>query len=426
MSNTKNDTAWEQLFKEYEILSAIQHQGSFEISAAQINRIREARLMTKFDHKANLPKIFLDNDLSILPITRGSYVISQFDTYKNFEEINAEVTKVSFPEYLESIDYENISSESMAINCAFVSGIIADFTQDEELRPTVSGRMSSNSFSFTIKNIISQQCMPLKVINSQIEIDGGYEGLEYLTLIEAKNSISDDFLVRQLYYPYRLWSENISKPVKPVFLVYSNGIYDLREYVFEDLNSYNSLVLVKQKLYSIEMVAISLHEIFQVLERIQEINEPAVAFPQADNFKRIINLCELLYQNEMTRDDLTTNYDFDPRQTNYYTDAARYLGLVDKKRENGGVVFFLSNEGERLFKLKHKARQLKLVELILKHKPFADTLRLCVSKGCMPAKGETIEIMKKSGLYKVESESTYKRRASTISGWINWILALQQ
>ena len=31
------------------------------------------------------------------------------------------------------------------------------------------------------------------VNNSQIEIDGGFEGVETLSLIEAKNSLSDDF-----------------------------------------------------------------------------------------------------------------------------------------------------------------------------------------------------------------------------------------
>jgi hypothetical protein len=46
MSNTKNDAAWEQLFKIHDILSAIDKKGSFEISAAQINQLREARLMT--------------------------------------------------------------------------------------------------------------------------------------------------------------------------------------------------------------------------------------------------------------------------------------------------------------------------------------------------------------------------------------------
>ena len=35
--------------------------------------------------------------------------------------------------------------------------------------------------------------------------------------------------------------------------------------------------------------------------------------------------CELLNESELTKDEITSNYDFDPRQTNYYTDAGRYL-----------------------------------------------------------------------------------------------------
>lgn len=426
MSDTKNDKAWVQLFKEYNILSQIQHNGSYEITAAQINKIREARLMTKFDHKANLPRIFTDNNLTILPITRGSYVISQFAAYKDFEEIIPEIKKVPFPEYIESIDYSNITSEAMAINCAYVSGIIADFVEDENLLPTVNGRMSSNTFNFNIRNIATQNNFFINVVNSQIEIDGGYEGIKYLTLIEAKNSLSDDFLIRQLYYPYRLWLSSISKYIKPVFMIYSNGIYNMYEYIFEDALNYNSLVLAKQKNYSIEMIDISLDDILLVFNSISVIKEPEIAFPQADSFKRVINLCELLHENQMTKDDITANYDFDPRQTNYYTDAARYLGLIDKSRENGSVTYSLTNEGERLFKLKYKARQLRLTELILKHKAFNDTMRRCFEIGEVPSKDEIVNIMKTSELYNVESESTYKRRASTIIGWINWILDLQR
>ena len=119
----------------------------FEISSSEINRLREARLMTKFDHGKNLPEI-LKNHLSILPVTRGSYLISQFKAYKDFEEKETEITKVPFPSHIESIDYENITSESAALNCAYVSGILADFIGDEEILPTVSGRMSSDVFDF--------------------------------------------------------------------------------------------------------------------------------------------------------------------------------------------------------------------------------------------------------------------------------------
>ena len=53
--------------------------------------------------------------------------------------------------------------------------------------------MSSDRFDFNIYNKVSSQMQNIAVVNSQIEIDGGYEGFDSLTLIEAKNSLSTDF-----------------------------------------------------------------------------------------------------------------------------------------------------------------------------------------------------------------------------------------
>lgn len=423
---SKNQKAWEKLFEKHNILQAIEQNGFFEITATQINEFREARLMTKFDHRVNLPELFNKNDLSILPISRGSYIISHFEAYEDFEEINSEIIGATFPSHIESIDYQNITSEATAINTAFVSGILGDFIGDNEILPTVSGRMSSNIFSYNIRNTKKDIYVPIRVENSQIEIDGGYEGLESLALLEAKNSLSDDFLIRQLYYPYRLWSNNIRKPVKPIFMTYSNSIFNLYEYCFEDVNNYNSLVLVKQKNYSFESLEIGLSDIIEILDRVRIVEEPEISFPQADSFKRVINLCELLNEEEMTKDEITTEYAFEPRQSNYYTDAGRYLGLVDKRRENGKVIFSLSVEGKRLLNLRYRARQLGLVELVLSRRAFNETLKKHLQYSEMPSKSEIVSIMKASNLYDVKAESTYERRASTISGWVNWILDLQR
>lgn len=423
MSKSKNDKAWEQLFDKYNIISEINKKGKFEITAKQINEVREARLMTKFDHKVNLPRIFADNQLSILPITRGSYIISKFEAYSKFENVNPEVVRVQFPEYIASIDYENISSEARAINCAYVSGIIHDFVDDEGLVPTVSGRMSSEIFNFKIKTTNSDK-MNVEVTNSQIEIDGGYEGVKTLSLIEAKNSLSDDFIIRQLYYPYRLWSNKIDKKIKPIFMVYSNGIFNLYEYEFKDKEDYNSLVLVKQKNYTIENIDIEIKDIIETFDNTEIMDEPEIPFPQANSFSRVINLCELLYKNDMMKQEITENYDFDPRQTNYYTDAGRYIGLIDKRREKGGVRFFLTPEGRNMFKLKYRERQLKYVELIFKHKAFRECFKECLISSEIPTREEVVRIMEESELYKIESYDTYKRRASTITGWVNWIIGL--
>lgn len=68
----RNDIAWQILFEKYSILENINKNGFFEIDSATINEVRESRLMAKFDHHANLPGLFKNNNLSILPISRKS------------------------------------------------------------------------------------------------------------------------------------------------------------------------------------------------------------------------------------------------------------------------------------------------------------------------------------------------------------------
>lgn len=420
-----NDFAWEELFKKYDILEHIEKSGEFQISAVQIKEVREPRLMAKFDHTVNLPQIFADNKLSILPITRGDYLISHFDAYHKFEESSSPITRVSLPSYIQSLDCSKIPSEAIALNCAVASGIIADFLDDDELVSTVSGRMGSGTFDFNITNTKSKSLRSVSVNNSQIEIDAAYEGIKSLALFEAKRDLSDDFLVRQLYYPYRVWQQHITKPARSVFLVYSNGIYRMYEYEFTDPDNYSSIALVKQRNYTVEDTMITTEDIQQVLQSTDVVTEPkGVPFPQADSFERVVNLCELLNDQVLSHNDITELYAFDMRQTNYYTGAARYLELIDKSTENGAPLYTLSAYGRRVLNMGYKQRQLAFCRCILSHKAFADTLKAYFETGIMPDKAEIVQTMKRSNLYNINSDSTFERRASTIKGWTNWIVGL--
>lgn len=423
MNKTKNDIAWEKIFEKYCILDKLAKNERVSISSMEINQFREARLMTKFDHRSQLPKLFVDNKLSILPTSRGTYEIGTFETFCDFDKEDVEITSIDFPTFLESIDYKDITSESIAINCAFVSKILHDFTGEENLLPTVCGRMGSSSFDFKITS--GENTFKINVENSQIEIDGGYEGDNSLNLIEAKNYISDDFLIRQLYYPYRLWSNKITKRVRPIFLTYSNGIFHLREYEFTTPELYNSIRLLQHKKYAVQEGTINIENIQNILDNTQVIEEPELPFPQADSFERVINLCELLKQRGfISKDNITHNYDFDHRQTDYYSNAAKYLGLIKVVRENQQIGCTLTQNGFRIFNLPIVDRQLEFVKLILVHAAFRNTLKLYFDNGNVPTKDEVVEIMKNARLHNIDSDQTYKRRASTIISWINWILGL--
>ena len=417
-----NDTAWKNLFDKYHILSEIERDGQFIISANQIKEFREPRLMTKFDHKVNLPAIFAANNLSILPITRGDYIISSFSAYKEFDEPSTEVQKISIPAHIQSLMPQFLVSEAIALNCANACGILNDFLEDDELVPTVSGRMSSGRFRFNIDTAFGTNC--ITVNNSQIEIDAAYEGIHYLSLFEAKRDLSDDFLIRQLYYPFRVWSGRVTKTVKPIFLIFSNGVFNMYQYQFDNPQNYNSLHLVKQKNYVIA-TEIGLADIDNLLRTVPLVNEPNIPFPQADRMSRIVNLIELLNEKPMSKQDITSEYAFDERQTDYYTSAGQYLEFIDKSCDSDGIILFqLSALGRRVMKLEYKERQLAIVSQILAHKVFNETLRLHLKCGEMPDKQTIVQIMKMSKLRRVEAESTYLRRSSTVIGWINWILGL--
>lgn len=424
---TKNDIAWSKIFDTLDIPQTVLERGNFVITAQQIKEIssREPRLMAKFDHSENLPRVFQENHLAILPISRGSYVISNFNAYHQFENNDIPIERLSLPAHLQSLNADNIFSETVALNCALASGMLSDFLDEDNLFPTVSGRMKSGNLKFHVNNTETNAFQEIAVFNAQIEIDAAYEGVESLAVFEAKNDLSPDFLVRQLYYPFLTWSSRITKQVRPIFLVYSNGIYRLYEYSFENPQDYNSIKLVKHKRYSIEDTNICLMDIQNVFDTTHLVDESAdIPFPQADDFERVINLCELLSENQqLTRNEVTENYAFNSRQTNYYTDAARYLGLVEKTRNDGEVVYELSSYGLRILKMTYKQRQLELCKSILQHRAFYLTFQQSLQIGAAPCKQQVIKNLE-AGISGEMSESTLERRSSTVRGWVEWIYNL--
>jgi len=151
---------------------------------------------------------------------------------------------------------------------------------------------------------------------------------------------------------------------------------------------------------------------------------PNAPFPQADEFERIIDLLSLLLNRELTKDEITVNYEFDARQTNYYTDAARYLGLADKYRDSTTkeVTFCLTSEGKDILNKSYKVKICSLIRKILEHEFFYKAFEFTMSNGEIPKTSEVCEIMSACGLDL--SPTTIERRSSTVRGWIDWILKL--
>ena len=247
--------------------------------------------------------------------------------------------------------------------------------------------------------------------------------------MEAKNVLNEDFHVRQLYYPYRLWKNKVTKPIRLIFSIYTNMIFRLFEYRFVDENDYSSIELVKTKNYSLQDTTIEIDDLVEVRESTKVVyndnqdEDLKVPFIQANSFERVISLLENMKDNPMTTEQIASLMEFDERQSDYYYNAGAYIGLFEKKTEDGQRKVFLTKLGEEVFSLNYKKRQLKFVELILKHKIFAECFDMVITNGGeMPDKVVIENLMRE---YNVCNEGQIVRRASSVQGWLKWIFNLR-
>lgn len=414
---------WEDIFNDYNVLEVIENKGFFKITADQIRVYKEPRLMAKFDFSKQLPKVFKENGLGILPIKNGEYIIGKFnlfETIKNTKYEDVDIKKVQLPSFIETIDPDNIYSESNALNVASLSGMFKD-AFDEELYETIQGKMRTNTFIFNISS--KEKVSSIEVNGAAIEIDGGYESKSKVVLVEAKNSMPEDFVIRQLYYPYRHWKEKIVKEIVPVFFAYDNGIYNMFIYSFENLYDYNSLKLncIKRYMISSNTSENIKSQIYENISLIDELPQNIVPLPQADSFSKVIGTLELINNDVNTANDISVELEFDKRQGKYYIDALRYLDLVQKGDKIGE--YKLTPSGLAQVSVDVKIRNKRMIEYILKHKPFYEAYKYYVDNDEFPSREFIKSIIKK--YIPDMSEETVNRRASTIRGWIQWIIGAQ-
>mgnify|MGYP001319010503 CR=1 FL=1 len=425
------DKAWNRLFEHYDILNQVEKNGTFEIDAKDIRKIGgyPPRLSTKFDNKTDLPLVFQQYHLSILPITRGRYVIGHFDVFANLEIDNFDTPKkMSLPDAVQSIEYKDITSESIALNVAHASGMIDDVLDEEITFLTQSGRMGSGVLDFKIKNKITEELESIQVNNSQVEVDGGYEGIESLGIIEAKNNVPMDFMVRQLYYPFLLFKNRLSnKCIKPIFFTYYQNVFSFFEYQFEDPNEYSSIKKVNQKNYILDVFEdIDIQEILDIYYSIEPKPEPSsriAPFPQADYFGRVMNLLDFLNTRDgRTKDEITQKYSFNDRQSDYYWNALVYLGLADKQKR--GQNRKLNQRGREIANNSLlKEQKLAFVRAILERKAFHEYFgKVLENGGNQLEKDEVVKIIVKHATN--IKDDTLSRRSLTLKSWVHWIFDL--
>lgn len=250
-----NNKPWEKIFADYKILEHNFNKSSFFISALQIKKScqkfkttgeKEVRILCKQDSRESRPQIFIDNNLFLLPIKNGQFVILKGEGYVDIPKI-----KTPIKEYDSKLDFQLDTSkignsEMQHLDFAYASSLIRTFMSDSTLVLTIRGRKYTPKFEFNVGN------QKLEVLSVQTEVDAGYEGKDKIVLVEAKNCSANNTIIRQLYYPFRQWQQHTKKKVYTLFFEKSkDDIYSIWQFEFKNKNDYNSIVLVKAERFKI-------------------------------------------------------------------------------------------------------------------------------------------------------------------------------
>lgn len=249
-----NNNSWKKIFDDNKILENDFSKQPFYLSAKDIKKSvqdfkntseKEVRILCKMDTRESVPEIMKKNGLILLPVKNKFYVIVKGEGYVDIPDIkgDAEIynTKLDF-----DLDTTKIgNSEMQHLDFAYASSLIRTFMEDPSLVLTIRGRKYTPEFTYKVGN------NTVETKGVQTEVDAGYEGKNKVVLIEAKNSSTKNTIIRQLYYPYRQWSEHTKKKVFLLFFEKRVDEYLIWQYEFTDKNSYDSIKLVKAKKYKI-------------------------------------------------------------------------------------------------------------------------------------------------------------------------------
>ena len=415
MTTSPTQLGWERIFEQMPLRAQLSSQGIAYITANQINQHsgREPRLMTKFDTRASRPRILRDAGNTILAVENGRYALVQADGYKDVEpagEVTAYPTARN--QSIETLPWEaGFSSESQVLDAVHIVSLLCRVTGEEQLFLTVRGRLRSPNYSFKIGSGLGTH--QLDVAGVQIEVDAGYEG-DRVYLIEAKLGHRDDFIVRQLYYPYRMWLERgISKEVIPVLLTYSNKIFSFRQYRFADSNTYDSIELE----HASDFILGQPEEPVELQTALSGASPrtlpPGIPFPQADDLQKVIDLADVVAQGITDKEEIAELFEYDPRQSDYYGNAAAFLGLVDRRSRG-----FIPNASLSAFVHKTHAERIAEVTSRLSSLPVFREALDALASGQLLSREETADIIRReAGL----RGTTPFRRALTVQSWVRWI-----
>lgn len=365
-------------------------------------KAKDARFLAKIDSREDLPLIFKERGLFLLPTKNGKFLILKGEGFCDIENMSATIfdfeTKLKF----ELLSSRIGDSEMQHLDYSFNTGLLQHHYNVPGLHQTIRGRKYTPAFYFYFNT------QRIDVEGVQIEVDGGYEGEKLLALIEAKNIKTNNFVIRQLYYPFRTWKHNIPKKnINLSFFSHNNGIYTLHDFIFSDPNNYNSVKQLRTSHYRI----VSSKKIDDFKLPLNPSGKNIV--PQADDLNKVVELVQKVAKGTADSQSMADAFGFDKRQSSYYREAAEALGFVCMEKNE----YYLSEVGENLISKKGEERTNFLADQIVNIPIFFEIFSRLSGKQTKITKHQLVEIIINVSHL---NSTTANRRSSTILSWLKW------
>jgi hypothetical protein len=367
----------------------------------------EPRLLASMDSSSKLPERLRSEGVFVVPLTRSRYALVRGKGYHELEDPGEpERYAARLPISLTTLAYGR--GENRFLLHAYHIGLLSRFTEVPSFYQTVSGKMGTGSFSYHVDG-----SPELEVKSAGMELDAGFEGPRDVLLFEGKATARTDFLVRQLYYPYRTfrkWSPH--KRIRSFFFVAEpeTTTYALWEYEWINPTDYETIRCVRKARFRVE-TAESEDDRLDAIEP-----DPAVDIvPQADDLQKVAELPLLVDSGISSAQAWAGHYGITPRQGSYYREAAEALGLV---RLEGGQ-FTLTDEGRRYVGLAQDRREKFVAERLLKNPLLNHVFHLVRTAGTNGlGDAEVARIIEERSHLR---GSTPLRRAKSVRSYMRWL-----
>jgi len=420
---------WEKIFEKLKILEHLKNEEYFVLSRTDCSMVFNNGFKLRledyfiFKSKEDLPAIFIENNLVILQKYKSTFSICHADNYFIVPTMNYPST--TYRNKLKVLSTKSFKRDPISFGLSLLnSGLFTDLLASvddtnlylSEVYSYNSILSDSTDIKVVYKSLKTNKTDLMRVGHVKLFYDFILEDSSSLYIVNIKNSGSKTVNRSLLYNVMKSFDELTNKAIVFIELYKNDYSIDMYELCFNDSNDIYSLESINEMRFAVD-VEEHVEKVSEFILTDQKneyfVSKDKVPFPQANDFDKVIKYCDLIYSNKKHLQDLITELGITSRQVTYYRDSCLFLKLVRLQDRE----IYLNPELSKIYregtvKEKYGFFMASMIENEILFKCYnlytIDNLTIDTFKHTV------------SNVYNM-SDSTLKRRLSTVRSWFKWL-----